>query len=151
MIQFLNYLVYTHHFKVVNGQVAYFKGLDDLQTGTPQEMNKPAALKIMEKLHKRNLDAVVSSFASDTRFHGWAPQALDVNGYKQAMSDIFNAPTCRCVPLLWDKRQSGINCVPPLLSGRGGGFFPEAPTPVQGTRDAQIHRAGHNFLPVSGY
>lgn len=90
--------IYTHHFKVVNGQVTYFRGLDDFQTSVPEEMNKQAALKIMEKLGQRNLDAVAASFAADTRFHGWAPQALDVNGYKQAMSDILAAfPDARFV------------------------------------------------------
>lgn len=90
--------IYTHHFKVVNGQVTYFRGLDDFQMGAPEEMNKQAALKMMEKLDQRNLDAVAASFAADTRFHGWAPQVLDVHGYKQAMSDILAAfPDARFV------------------------------------------------------
>lgn len=58
---------------------------------TPQEVNKKLALQIMENLHKRNLDGIESSYFAQCKFNGWAPQQLDVNGYKQVMSGLLAA------------------------------------------------------------
>lgn len=58
---------------------------------SPAAMNKQIALKMMGDLAGKNLDYVTAACSSDARFHGWAPQPLDVNGYKQAMMDLLAA------------------------------------------------------------
>lgn len=55
----------------------------------PQEANKQAVLKIMGDLDKRKLDAVTAAYSPNTRFNGWAPMQLDVNGYTQVMSGLL--------------------------------------------------------------
>lgn len=51
--------------------------------------NKQAALNIMQTLDKRDLNGVTAAFAPGCQFHGWTPETLDVNGYKQAMSALI--------------------------------------------------------------
>ena len=58
---------------------------------TPQEVTKQALVNSMDLLNKHDLDALVAEYTPDARFHGWAPQTLDVNGYKQAMSELIAA------------------------------------------------------------
>src|SRR5688500_3171916 len=55
------------------------------------EMNKTIARQAMEALHQRDLDGVSAIAASDARFYGWAPVALDVDGYKGFMSALLAA------------------------------------------------------------
>lgn len=57
----------------------------------PTAMNKQIAMKIMNDLAVKNLGSITAACTSDCRFNGWAPQPLDVNGYKQAMMDLFAA------------------------------------------------------------
>ncbi len=55
------------------------------------EQNKALVRSIMSALNDRNLDGVIAYYAPDCRFHGWAPQTLDVAGYREVMSDILRA------------------------------------------------------------
>lgn len=60
--------------------------------------NKQVALQMMQTLDKHDLDAVAAACAPGCRFNGWAPETLDVNGYKQAMSALIAAfPDARFV------------------------------------------------------
>ena len=62
------------------------------------EMNKTVALKSMQALSDRDLDGVVADAVPDARFHGWAPEPLDQNGYKAFMSGLLAAfPDSRVV------------------------------------------------------
>ncbi|MBK8568398.1 MAG: ester cyclase [Saprospiraceae bacterium] len=56
-----------------------------------EEQNRQTALSILEKLDKRNLDGVCASFAKDAKFTGWAPQTVDVQGYRAVMSELLAA------------------------------------------------------------
>ncbi len=53
------------------------------------ENNKTIAQRTFDALNRRDLDAVVAYCTPDCRFHGWAPQTLDVDGYKAAMSALL--------------------------------------------------------------
>lgn len=71
-----------------------------LMKGLPnvQEMNKKVALQIIENLDKHKLAEACAAYAATCKFNGWAPQQLDVNGYKQAMSAILASfPNARFV------------------------------------------------------
>lgn len=77
-------------FNVASFNAQLMKGLPPM--GDPIETaNKQLASNIMSELSARNLDGVIKNYAADARFHGWAPQAIDVNGYKAAMTEILNA------------------------------------------------------------
>jgi len=53
------------------------------------ESNKLLARRTMEALDKRDLDGAVAQCAPNCCFHGWAPETLDANGYKAAMSALL--------------------------------------------------------------
>jgi len=53
--------------------------------------NKTIAGETMQALSDRDLDAVLAHASSDARFHGWAPEILDPNGYKGFMSALLSA------------------------------------------------------------
>ncbi len=55
------------------------------------EMNKTIARQTMEALHQRDLDGVRAKVTPDSRFYGWAPEPLDVDGYKAFMSALLAA------------------------------------------------------------
>ncbi|MEW5829346.1 MAG: ester cyclase [Chloroflexota bacterium] len=55
------------------------------------EMNKNIARQAMKALDERNLDGVVADASPSCRFHGWAPEALDVEGYKGFMGGLLAA------------------------------------------------------------
>lgn len=77
-------------FNVASFNAQLMKGLPPM--GDPIETtNKQFASNIMSELNARNLDKVINNYASDARFHGWAPQAIDVNGYHNTMSGLLNA------------------------------------------------------------
>lgn len=60
--------------------------------------NKQTVRQMMDLLDKHDLNGVAAAFAPGCRFHGWAPETLDVNGYKQAMSALIAAfPNARFV------------------------------------------------------
>lgn len=46
---------------------------------------------IFSALNERDLDGVVSYYAPDCRFYGWAPETLDTSGYKATMSALLTA------------------------------------------------------------
>lgn len=62
-----------------------------LMAGIPsvQEMNKKATTQVMEAINNRDLDYILTTCSPGCRFNGWAPEPLDANGYKQAMSDLL--------------------------------------------------------------
>ena len=62
-----------------------------MKGANPKEMNKQAALKIMETLDNRDLEGVLASYAPGAKFNGWSPQQLDANGYKAVMSGLLAA------------------------------------------------------------
>jgi steroid delta-isomerase-like uncharacterized protein len=55
------------------------------------EETKSLARRTMEELDRRNLDGVVAQYTPDCKFHGFAPETLDVSGYKQMMSGLLAA------------------------------------------------------------
>jgi len=55
------------------------------------ETNKVIARQTMEALHQRDLDGVRAKVTPDSRFYGWAPEPLDVDGYKAFMSALLAA------------------------------------------------------------
>ena len=55
------------------------------------EINKTIARQAMEALHQRDLDGVSATVAPDARFYGWAPESLNVDGYKGFMSGLLAA------------------------------------------------------------
>jgi steroid delta-isomerase-like uncharacterized protein len=62
------------------------------------ELNKTLARKSMQALSDRDLEGVVAEAAPEARFHGWAPEPLDQNGYKAFMSTLLAAfPDSRVV------------------------------------------------------
>jgi steroid delta-isomerase-like uncharacterized protein len=62
------------------------------------ELNKTVARKSMQALSDRDLEGVLAEAAPEARFHGWAPEPLDQNGYKAFMSVLLAAfPDSRVV------------------------------------------------------
>ena len=55
------------------------------------EENKNVINEVFVALNERDLDAAVSYYRPDTRFHGWAPQTVDVAGYKAIMGELLAA------------------------------------------------------------
>lgn len=55
------------------------------------EETKATARLIMERLDQRDLDGVLELCTPESRWHGFAPQALDRAGYKQAISMFLDA------------------------------------------------------------
>jgi steroid delta-isomerase-like uncharacterized protein len=55
------------------------------------EMNKTLAVQTMEALDRRDLDSVRANMAPNSRFYGWAPEALDADGHKAFMSGLLAA------------------------------------------------------------
>jgi steroid delta-isomerase-like uncharacterized protein len=55
------------------------------------EMNKTIARQAMQALNDRDLDGVLAKASLTSRFHGWAPESLDPNGYKEFMSALLAA------------------------------------------------------------
>jgi len=55
------------------------------------EENKNVINQIFAALNERDLDTVVSHYRTDSRFYGWAPQTLDVAGYKENMGALLAA------------------------------------------------------------
>jgi steroid delta-isomerase-like uncharacterized protein len=55
------------------------------------EANKTIAVQTMEALHRRDLDSVRTNMAPDSRFYGWAPEALDADGHRAFMSALLTA------------------------------------------------------------
>lgn len=53
------------------------------------ESSKELVESTFKALNQRDLETVVTHYTPDCRFHGWAPETLDVNGYKAAMSAIL--------------------------------------------------------------
>lgn len=58
---------------------------------TASSTARATAEQIMQRLDARDLDGVVERSTQDARFHGFAPQTLDSNGYHQMMSGLLNA------------------------------------------------------------
>ena len=55
------------------------------------EQNKAAARKVMETLNQGNLDEVIKLYSPQAQFFGFAPKPLDVQGYRQNMSELLTA------------------------------------------------------------
>jgi steroid delta-isomerase-like uncharacterized protein len=55
------------------------------------EQNKALVQRTMKELDHRNLDGVIATYAPGAVFHGFAPDTLDVNGYRQVMSALLEA------------------------------------------------------------
>ncbi|MCB9099793.1 MAG: ester cyclase [Anaerolineales bacterium] len=53
------------------------------------EQSKTIAQNIFAALNERDLDGVVAYYAPGSRFHGWAPETLNADGYKAAMSALL--------------------------------------------------------------
>ncbi len=57
----------------------------------PAEDSKAVAQRVMDRLDKRDLEGVVELCAPDSVWHGFAPEPLDLDGYKQAISVFLDA------------------------------------------------------------
>ncbi len=55
------------------------------------ETNKATARTLMEALDRRNVDGVLAHCAPNAVWHGFGPQPLDNNGYRQAIGAFLNA------------------------------------------------------------
>lgn len=55
------------------------------------EDSKAVARRVMERLDGRDLDGVIELCASDSVWHGFAPEPLDLDGYRQAISVFLDA------------------------------------------------------------
>jgi steroid delta-isomerase-like uncharacterized protein len=55
------------------------------------EENKQVVERIFAALNDRDLETVTSYYHPDCRFYGWAPQMLDVAGYKETMGALLAA------------------------------------------------------------
>lgn len=55
------------------------------------EENEKTARRIFAALNDRDLDTALAYYDPDACFHGWAPETLDVAGYKAAMSELLAA------------------------------------------------------------
>jgi steroid delta-isomerase-like uncharacterized protein len=55
------------------------------------EESKAIARRIMERLDQRDLDGVLVLCTDDAVWHGFAPQPLDTDGYRQAISMFLDA------------------------------------------------------------
>lgn len=55
------------------------------------EETKAVVSRVMERLDQRDLDAVIELSTPDAAWHGFAPQTLDSDGYKQFMSALLDA------------------------------------------------------------
>jgi len=92
-LPFLQYWTFDANGKATRIEIAFdltaFNA--QLMKGLTQMSNKELSDNIFAGLNNHNLDEVVKYYTSDARFHGWAPQAIDVKGYRQAMSEILAA------------------------------------------------------------
>ena len=55
------------------------------------EETRATAQRVMERLDQRNLDGVLELCADDAVWYGFAPQPLDQEGYRQAISAFLTA------------------------------------------------------------
>ena len=55
------------------------------------EETRALGRRIMQRLDQRDLDGVLELSTPDSQWHGFAPQALDLAGYKQAISLFLDA------------------------------------------------------------
>jgi steroid delta-isomerase-like uncharacterized protein len=55
------------------------------------EETKAIAQRVMERLDQRDLDGVLALCADDAVWYGFAPQPLDKQGYRQAISAFLTA------------------------------------------------------------
>jgi steroid delta-isomerase-like uncharacterized protein len=55
------------------------------------EATKMIARRVMERLDQRDLDGLLALCADDAVWHGFAPQALDNAGYREAISAFLEA------------------------------------------------------------
>lgn len=55
------------------------------------EQNKTVIDRVFAALNEHDLYTVVSYYRPDCRFYGWAPETLDVAGYKEAMGALLAA------------------------------------------------------------
>jgi predicted ester cyclase len=55
------------------------------------ETNKTIAQKLMERLDQRDVDGVLSYCAPGAVWHGFGPQPLNNDGYRQAIGVFLNA------------------------------------------------------------
>ena len=58
-----------------------------MSTHTSRDCGK----KFFDCLDRRDLDGMTALFAPDAKFHGFAPQPLDREGVRAAMSEFFSA------------------------------------------------------------
>lgn len=61
------------------------------QLGVNGGNNKAISSEMMMALDKHDLDGVLAHCSPAARFNGWAPQALDAKGYRQAMLEILKS------------------------------------------------------------
>jgi steroid delta-isomerase-like uncharacterized protein len=55
------------------------------------EDNKELTRRALEAANERNVSEYAQHFTPDSKFYGFAPQTLDLEGYKQALAQTFAA------------------------------------------------------------
>ena len=55
------------------------------------EENKAVARRAMEAIDQRNMDGVIAQCALNTTWHGFSPEPLNNDGYRQAIAVFLNA------------------------------------------------------------
>ncbi|NUN99256.1 MAG: ester cyclase [Saprospiraceae bacterium] len=89
-LPFLQYWTFDAAGKAIRIEIAF-----DLTAFNAQLMkgvsNKDLANTLMAELNKHNLNGVIKNCASDAKFYGWEPQAVDAEGYRKAMMEILDA------------------------------------------------------------
>ncbi len=92
-VPFLQYWTFDATGKAIRLEMAFDLAAFNAQLmkGLPSMPNKDLVGNIFADLNSRNLDGVIKNYATNARFHGWGPQDLDVQGYRQAMSEILAA------------------------------------------------------------
>jgi len=91
-VPFIQYWTFDAQGKAIRIDMAFDVAAFNMQLmkGVPSA-NHQFATTIFAELNNRDLDAVISNYTADVRLHGWAPQTIDANGYREAMSAILAA------------------------------------------------------------
>ncbi len=93
------------------------------------DQNKQIAQQLMERLDQRDIDGVLSYCTSDARWYGFAPQALNNEGYRYAIGAILSGyPDSHFPVSQWVAEGDTIVAVHTLQGTQDGEIFGVPPT-----------------------
>lgn len=91
--------------------------------------SRALAQRAMDRLDKRDLEGVLELCASDAIWHGFAPETLDLDGYRQAISVFLDAfPDSRFPVEDWTSEGDNVACRHSLRGTHLGNFGEVPPT-----------------------